>query len=84
VRFTFREERRLGGYMEAGAKRLYPAAFKVYPDVMDVTQVSDMLRVSAKTVYKLIHCGSLSALKVGREFRIPKVSVMRYISPSKN
>ena len=58
---------------------IYRVVFKEYPDVMDVKQVSKLLGVSTKTVYKLIRGGSLTSLKVGREFRVPKVSVMRYV-----
>ena len=52
---------------------------KDYPDVMDVTQVSEILGVSTKTVYKVIREGALSSLKVGREFRILKVNLIRYL-----
>lgn len=60
------------------AKELYSSVFKGYPDVMNVKQVGELLGVSTKTVYKLIHNGSLASLKVGREFRIPKVYLMRF------
>jgi len=53
--------------------------FKGYPDVLNVKQVSEILEISTKTVYKLIKDGSLSSLKVGREFRIPKVMLMQYM-----
>jgi excisionase family DNA binding protein len=53
--------------------------FKEYPDVLDVKQVSKLLGISTKTVYKLINNGTLPCLKVGREFRILKVTVMKYM-----
>ena len=56
-----------------------PRRFKEYPDVLDVKQVSILLGVSTKTVYRLLREGSLASLKIGREFRIPKVNVMKYI-----
>ena len=58
---------------------LYSTIFKEYPDVMDVKQASALLNRSTKTVRKLINEGSLAALKVGRDFRIPKVNIMRYL-----
>jgi excisionase family DNA binding protein len=58
---------------------LYHIVFKEYPDVLDVKQVSVLLGVSTKVVYGLIRNGSLDSLKIGREFRIPKVNVMKYI-----
>jgi len=53
--------------------------FKEYPDVLDVKQVSKVLGVSTKTVYRLLREGALDSLKIGREFRVPKVVVMKYI-----
>jgi len=55
------------------------AVFHEYPDILDIRQTSVLLGVSTKTVYKIIACGSLPAIKVGREFRIPKTNLMRYI-----
>ena len=60
----------------------YRATFKDYPDVLDVKQVSQLLAVSTKTVYRLLRSGTLDSLKVGREFRIPKVNVMKYVKIS--
>jgi excisionase family DNA binding protein len=53
--------------------------FKEYPDILDVKQVSVILGVSTKTVYKLLREGTLVSLKVGREFKIPKVNVQKYV-----
>jgi excisionase family DNA binding protein len=58
---------------------IYSLLFKEYPDVLDVKQVSKLLGISTKTVYKLINNGTLPCLKVGREFRILKVTVMKYM-----
>ena len=58
---------------------VYRIVFRGYPEVLDVKQVSKVLGVSTKTVYKLIGDGALSSMKVGREFRVPKVVVMKYV-----
>ena len=65
--------------MEINSQDIYNIVFREYPDVLDVKQVSKLLDVSTKTVYKLLRDGSLASLKVGREFRIPKVNVMKYV-----
>ena len=65
--------------MNINAYEIYKAVFKDYPDVLDVKQVSELLGVSTKTVYRLLRNGSLTSLKIGREFRIPKVNVMKYV-----
>ena len=58
---------------------IYRVVFKEYPDILDVKQVSRLLGVSTKTVYRILGNGELESLKVGREFRVPKVNVMKYI-----
>ena len=50
-----------------------------YPDILDVKQVSELLNVSSKTVYRLINEGKLASLKVGRAFKIPKIHLLQYI-----
>ena len=65
--------------MDINANDVYKVVFREYPDVMDVGQVSKLLGVSTKTVYGLIRGGALPCMKAGREYRIAKVSVMRYL-----
>jgi len=65
--------------MEINTQDVYKIVFYGYPEILDVKQVSKVLGVSTKTVYKLIRVGSLSGMKIGREFRVPKVAVMKYI-----
>jgi len=60
-------------------QEIYRIVFKEYPDILDVKQVSKLLGVSTKTVYKLLRDGTLDSLKIGREFKIPKVNVMKYV-----
>jgi len=65
--------------MEISSQEIYRVVFKEYPDVLDVKQVSNLLGICDKTVYKLIAEGSLPALRVGRQHRITKVNVMKYM-----
>ena len=65
--------------LDINSQDIYRSVFKGYPEVLNVKQVSTVLGISAKTVYKLIRKGALSSMKVGREFRVPKVVIMRYI-----
>ena len=65
--------------MDISTQEIYRIVFKEYPDILDVKQVSILLGVSTKTVYRLLRSGSLSSLKIGREFRVPKVNVMKYV-----
>ena len=65
--------------METTTQDIYNVVFKDYPDILDVKQVSELLNVSTKTVYRLLRENTIPSLKVGREFRIPKVNVMKYV-----
>jgi excisionase family DNA binding protein len=65
--------------MDISTKEMYHTVFNEYPDIMDVKEVSKLLKVSTKTVYRLLRDGKLESLKIGREFRIPKVNVMKYV-----
>ena len=65
--------------MDISTQEIYRIVFKEYPDILDVKQVSVLLGVSTKTVYRLLRNGSLSSLKIGREFRVPKVNVMKFV-----
>jgi len=64
--------------VDIGTQEIYRVVFKDYPDILDVKQVSALLSVSTKTVYRLLREGTIESLKVGREFRVPKVNVMKY------
>lgn len=66
--------------MNRETRNLYNAIFREYPDVLNVEQVSNILNVSKKTVYKIVKDGSLSCLKVGREIRVPKYFLMKYLN----
>ena len=65
--------------MDLSTQEIYRVVFKEYPDILDVKQVSVLLGVSTKTVYRLLRSGTLDSLKIGREFRVPKVNVMKYV-----
>ena len=58
---------------------VYKSVLRDYPDVLNVDQVGTILGVSTKTVYRLLNEGSLTSLKVGRAFKIPKLYVLQYI-----
>jgi excisionase family DNA binding protein len=37
------------------------------------------MRVSKMTVYRLVHSGDLTAVRVGRSFRVPEQAVHAYL-----
>ena len=57
-------------------REMYSMVLKEYPDISTMCRA---LRISEKTGYKLIKSGQITALKVGRAYRIPKMHVLTYL-----
>lgn len=47
---------------------------------LTVTEVAAIMRVSKMTVYRLVHGGELTAVRVGRSFRVPEPAVRDYLA----
>jgi excisionase family DNA binding protein len=61
-----------------------PAATRPDPDLAEVrfltvAEVAALMRVSKMTVYRLVHSGELTAVRVGRSFRVPARAVHDYL-----
>jgi excisionase family DNA binding protein len=67
-----------GQPMVAGPVQQRPAPRQVR--FLTVTEVAAIMRVSKMTVYRLVHGGELSAVRVGRSFRVPEPAVGQYLS----
>lgn len=50
------------------------------PDVLNLTEVADLLRVSSQTVYNMIRDGRLKAHKFGREWRFIRKDIQSFMS----
>jgi excisionase family DNA binding protein len=68
----------------AGPPEAPPAARP--PDVplaqvkfLTVAEVAGLMRVSKMTVYRLVHSGEMTAVRVGRSFRVPEKAVHDYL-----
>ena len=46
---------------------------------LTVAEVASLMRVSKMTVYRLVHSGDLTAVRVGRSFRVPEKAVHEYL-----
>ena len=49
---------------------------------LTVAEVAAVMRVSKMTVYRLVHSGELTAVRVGRSFRVPDDAVHEYLRRS--
>ena len=57
----------------------YNLFLKEYPDVLTTKDLQHILSVSSKTVFKLLHSSQIKSIKVGRNFRIPKIYLLQYL-----
>ena len=56
------------------------AMFRKYPDVVNVTQMCEMLgNISTKTGYELLRTGKIKSFQIGRTYRIPKIYIFEYM-----
>ncbi len=46
---------------------------------LTVAEVATLMRVSKMTVFRLVHSGELTAVRVGRSFRVPEQAVQDYL-----
>ena len=49
---------------------------------LTVAEVASTMRVSKMTVYRLVHSGTMPAVRVGRSFRVPEHAVSEYLRES--
>ena len=61
-------------------KELYQMMFLDYPDIVTVRQLREMLGISRQLAYDLIADGEVQAIKIGNSFKIPKVSVINFVT----
>lgn len=50
-----------------------------FTDILTVKETQALLKVSKKTIYRLIASGDIKARKVGRNYRISKRSIMGFM-----
>ena len=59
----------------------YKVMFTEYPDVVNVEQLCEMLGgPRSKSVYRLLKEGAIQSYWIGKRYRIPKVSVIEYLT----
>mgnify|MGYP004672690483 CR=1 FL=1 len=59
-------------------KENYEMMFTSYPDLVDITQLKEMLGIGITLAYRLVRNKTIKALKVGRQYKIPKRNVIAY------
>jgi len=58
----------------------YCLLFKEYPDVVNIEQMCEMLGgISIKTGYRILRENKINHFKIGRAYKIPKISILIYL-----
>ena len=61
-------------------KNYYGNLFKDYPDVVKVKELKEMLTKMGKNkIYDLLKNKKIYSKKIGRDYYIPKVSIIKYL-----
>jgi len=61
--------------LQKGTKNM----FEKYPDVVNVSQLQEMLGVGRNTAYKLLSTQIIKAKKIGRVYLIPKANIVQFL-----
>ena len=65
----------------ADMKETYTLMFTDYPDIVNLIQMRKMLGgISNTLAYRMLREKKIKSKKVGREYKIPKVNVINYIT----
>lgn len=55
-------------------------SFTEFPDLVNVTQLMKMLQIGKNTSYNLLTSHKIEAMKIGRDYKIPKQNVINYLN----
>ena len=62
----------------------YKLMFQEYPDVVDVDAMRVMLGgIGRRMAYRLLRDGTIENVRIGRVYKVPKISVISYLCRSK-
>ncbi len=61
-------------------KENYEIMFTTYPDLVNIKQLTKMLGIGITLAYRLVKNNTIKAIKVGREYKIPKRNVISYLT----
>lgn len=66
--------------MSENLKDNYSIMFTNYPDIVNIEQMRKMLGgIGVTLAYKLLKLRRIKALKIGREYKIPKSCIIQYL-----
>jgi excisionase family DNA binding protein len=57
--------------------------FNEYPDILNVRQLAEALKIGRNNAYELVRSGKIKSVVIGRQIRIPKDSVVDFLTKDK-
>lgn len=54
--------------------------FTQYPNIVTTSQMQEMLGIGRNTALKLLSSGEIKSIKIGRNYKIPKVYIIEYLN----
>jgi excisionase family DNA binding protein len=57
--------------------------FNEYPDIMNVEQVAEALRIGRNSAYKLVKEKVIGSKRIGRKYLVPKSCVIDYVQSAR-
>ncbi|MBC9810719.1 helix-turn-helix domain-containing protein [Carnobacterium maltaromaticum] len=58
--------------------------FNNYSDLLNFKELCEALNIGKNTAYRLLNENKILSLKLGREYRIPKIYVIKFIQSEVN
>lgn len=53
--------------------------FHDFDDILTIDELAELLKIGKNTAYRLINSGQIKSIRIGRNHRIVKESVIKYI-----
>lgn len=53
--------------------------FEGYDDILTIEEVAEALRIGSSQAYRIVRSNQLKAYKEGRDWKIPKTTLIQYI-----
>ena len=54
--------------------------FEQYDDILTVSELAEALKVGSTQAYRVVRSQKIKAFKEGKDWKIPKTSVIQYIT----
>lgn len=54
--------------------------FEQYDEILTIYDLAEILKIGTTQAYKIVRSGQLKAYKEGKDWKIPKASLVEYIS----